>query len=301
MVERSGEARLGGHVIEDAKDSIAGVPEVIQSRGLCGYTLARRRLVKNPATLALALALVSGPAFGAGFSYDDWSKVLGKYVNEKGYVNYDGLAKDRAELDRFLAAIEKQSPRSSPDLFPTKADKEAYWINAYNASVFKKVLGRGPEQKSVWGGGLLGIAFFTEKDVLVGGETTSLKKLEDEDVREQFADPRVHAALNCASKGCPRLPQTAFLPEKLDQQLDQGMTEFVGEARNVTVDDAAKTVMLSKIFDWFSKDFKNYEKTHGNPDGNQVDYVNRYRGSNPKVPKDYKVKFFEYDKSINKQ
>src|SRR5262249_44949187 len=192
------------------------------------------------------LTALAAPARGAGFSYDDWGKVLGKYVNEKGYVNYDALAKDRAELDRFLSTIEKMSPRSSADLFPTKADKEAYWLNAYNASVFKKVVARGPEQKSVWGGGLLGIAFFTEKDVVLGGETLSLKKLEDEDVREQFQDPRIHAALNCASKGCPRLPQTAFLPEKLDQQLDAGMTEFVSEARNVSVDDATKTVTLSK-------------------------------------------------------
>jgi hypothetical protein len=251
--------------------------------------------------LAASLALASAPALGAGLSYDDWSKVLGKYVNEKGSVNYDALAKDRADLDRFVASVERQSPRSSPDVFPTKADKEAYWINAYNASVFKKVLARGPEQRSVWGGGLLGIAFFTEKDVVLGGETMSLKKLEDEEVREQFMDPRAHAALNCASKGCPRLPPTAFLPEKLEQQLDAGMTEFVSEARNVTVDDAARTVTLSKIFDWFSKDFKNYEKAHGNADGNQVDYVNRYRGANPKVPKDYKIKFFDYDKAINKQ
>jgi len=252
------------------------------------------------ATLVVA-ALVAVPAAAAGFSYDDWGKVLGKYVNEKGYVNYDALAKDRADLDRFVASIEKTSPKSDPKLFPTKNDQLAYWINAYNAQVFRKVLGRGPEQKSVWGGGLLGIAFFTEKDVVLGGETMSLKKLEDENVREAFQDPRVHAALNCASKGCPRLPKEPFLPETLDKQLDAAMTEFVGEARNVTVDDGAKTVTLSKIMDWFAKDFKGYEKSHGNPDGNQLDYVNRYRGAKGKVPREYKIKFFDYDKTINKQ
>ena len=116
-----------------------------------------------------------------------------------------------------------------------------------------------------------------------------------------FKDPRVHAALNCASKGCPRLPQVAFDPEKLDQQLDLGMTEFVGESRNVTVDAAAKTVTLSKILDWFEKDFVGYEKAKGTADPNQIDYVNRYRGALPKIPRDYKIKFFEYDKSVNKQ
>ncbi|HKC23237.1 MAG TPA: DUF547 domain-containing protein [Thermoanaerobaculia bacterium] len=250
----------------------------------------------------LVLPALAAPAAGAGFSYDDWSKVLGKFVDQRGYVNYDALAKDRADLDRFLAAVEKTSPKSNPEMFPTKNDQLAYWINAYNAQVFKGVLARGPEKESVWKGGLVsGYSFFVGMDIVLGGEKTHLKTLEDKTIRDGFKDPRIHAALNCASKGCPRLPQTAFLPEKLDQQLDQGMTEFLAEKRNVTVDDASKTVTLSKILDWFSKDFLGYEAAHGNPSGTQIDYVNRYRASNPKVPKDYKVKFFEYDKSINKQ
>ena len=36
-------------------------------------------------------------------------------------------------------------------------------------------------------------------------------------------------------------------------------------------------------------------------DAHQIDYVNRYRGALSKVPRDYKIKFFEYDKGVNKQ
>jgi len=254
------------------------------------------------ASLAAAAVLAAAPVSAAGFSYDDWSRVLGKYVDARGYVNYDALAKDRGDLDKFLAAIEKTSPKSNPEMFPAKNDQLAYWLNAYNAQVFKGVLARGPEKESVWKGGLVsGYSFFVGMDIVLGGEKLNLKKLEDKYVREGFKDPRVHAALNCASKGCPRLPQTAFLPEKLDEQLDKGMSDFVAEKRNVTIDDAAKTVTFSKILDWFSKDFVGYEASHGNPNGNQIDYVNRYRGTSPKVPHDYKMKFFEYDKSVNKQ
>lgn len=250
----------------------------------------------------LVLAFSARPVRGASkFSYEDWNKVLGKYVSDKGTVNYDAVFKDRADLDRFVAAIEKTSPKTNPDLFPGKNDKLAYFLNAYNAQVFKGVLARGPEKESVWKGLISGKKFFYDMDIVVGGETLNLKKLEDKYVREDFKDPRVHAALNCASKGCPRLPQVPFDPDKLDQQLDAGMTEFVGEKRNVTVDDGAKAVSLSKILDWFSKDFLGYEKAHGNPDGNQIDYVNRYRGSLPRVPRDYKIRFFEYDKSVNRQ
>jgi hypothetical protein len=126
-------------------------------------------------------------------------------------------------------------------------------------------------------------------------------RLADRAPKEVPVTCRSHAALNCASKGCPRLPQAAFDPEKLDEQLDKGMKGFVAEKRNVTIDDAAKTVALSKIFDWFSGDFIEYEKAHGDPDGNQIDYVNRYRGSLPKVPKGYAMKFFDYDNGVNRQ
>jgi hypothetical protein len=260
--------------------------------------------VRAQAAAALAflalmpVALQAAPAF----SYDDWNKVLGKYVDARGYVNYDALAKDRGDLDRFIAAVEKTSPRSNPELFPTKNARLAYWLNAYNAQVFKGVLSRGPEKESVWKGGLFsGYSFFVGMDIVLGGEKLNLKKLEDKTVREEFKDPRVHAALNCASKGCPRLPQVAFDPEKLDEQLDAGMRGFVAETRNVTIDDAAKTVTFSKILDWFSGDFIGYETRNGDPDGNQIDYVNRYRGTLPKVPKGYSIKFFEYDKGVNKQ
>jgi len=255
--------------------------------------------------LAALVALAGAPhalLSASKFSYEDWNKVLGKFVDARGYVNYDALAKDRGDLDRFLLAIEKASPRSAPELFPAKNDQLAYWLNAYNAQVFKGVLARGPEKESVWKGGIFsGYSFFVGMDIVLGGEKLNLKKLEDKTVREVFKDPRVHAALNCASKGCPRLPEVAFDPEKLDEQLDEGMRGFVAEARNVTIDDAAKTVTLSKILDWFAGDFVAYEKAHGNPEGTQLDYANRYRGALPKIPKSYAMKFFEYDKGVNRQ
>jgi hypothetical protein len=257
------------------------------------------------AAIAALVVLAGAPRAlraASKFSYEDWNKVLAKFVDARGYVNYDALAKDRGDLDLFLAAIEKTSPRSSPELFPAKNDQLAYWLNAYNAQVFKGVLARGPEKESVWKGGIFsGYSFFVGMDIVLGGEKLNLKKLEDKTVREGFKDPRVHAALNCASKGCPRLPQVAFDPEKLDEQLDEGMRGFVAEKRNVSIDDAAKTVTFSKILDWFSGDFAGYEKAHGDADGTQIDYVNRYRGALPKIPKGYAMKFFEYDKGVNRQ
>lgn len=250
--------------------------------------------IRATALSILAAFAVAASASAAGFSYDDWNAILATFVDGRGYVAYQALAKDRAALDRFTDSIAKVGPKTRPDLFPTQESRLAYYLNAYNALVFKGVLARGPEKESVWSGGLVpgqtGIKFFISNKYSLDGETTGLKALEDDVVRAQFKDPRVHSALNCASKGCPRLPQKAFDPASLDAELDAAMREFVGEERNVKVDGATRTVTLSKIFDWFAADF-----------GNQIDFVNRYRPEGSKIPRDHRVAFFEYDKSINQQ
>lgn len=263
-------------------------------------------IVQSPRPLlvvaAMAIALTVPGRATVLFSHEDWSRVLAKFVNARGMVDYHALAKDRGDLDRYLAAVERTSPASAPALFPSRNDQLAYYLNAYNAQIFKGVLARGPEQDSVWTGGFIsGKAFFNDMKITIGGQQTSLKALEDDVIRAGFQDPRIHAALNCASKGCPRLPQSAFDPAQLDRQLDAGMTEFVAEARNVSIDDAAKTATLSKIFDWFEKDFLAYEKRQGNPDPTIIDYLNRYRPAGAKIPSGYDVKYVDYDKSVNKQ
>ncbi|HEY3348371.1 MAG TPA: DUF547 domain-containing protein [Thermoanaerobaculia bacterium] len=239
-------------------------------------------------------------SLSSSFSYADWNLALSTFVDDRGTVDYAALARAPQALDRFLAAVERTSPDSEPALFPARNDQLAYYLNAYNAWVFRGVLARGPETVSVWKGGLVsGYSFFVGMDIVLGGVKTNLKKLEDKTLRARFADPRIHAALNCASRGCPRLPRKAFEPATLDAELDAAMREFVSEERNVTVDTAGRRVTLSKIFDWFEGDFLAFEKKQGNADPSLVDYVNRYRAADAQVPRDLRVRFTEYDKSLN--
>ena len=235
------------------------------------------------------------------FSYDDWQEVLESFVDERGFVDYAGLRDDRAALDRFLEQLEASGPQSTPELFPERQDQLAYYINAYNALTFDGVLGLEPDASTVWGFSKTGYGFFVRMKVRFDGQEMSLKKLEDDLVREGFQDPRIHAALNCASAGCPRLPREPFLPETLDAQLDAAMKEFVGEERNCSVDADAKTVTLSKILDWFREDFEDYPQPLGQGGGDLIDYINRYRAPDAQIPTDFKIKFARYDKSHNRQ
>lgn len=252
------------------------------------------------AGLALAL-LAPGTATATPFSHDAWTSVLERFVDGQGRVDYRALAADRAQLDRYLGALAASSPDSAPESFASDAERLAYWLNAYNALVFQGVLTRGPETESVWGDGLFGLGFFTAERYVLGGVRYSLKRLEDDVVRGRFRDARVHAALNCASLGCPRLSRRALLGASLDADLDAAMREFVAETRYCRIDMVTRTVTLSKIFDWFENDFREAERRRGNPRPSLVDYVNRYRDPRELVPRDYRVRFADYDKRLNRQ
>jgi hypothetical protein len=240
-------------------------------------------------------------AGNTGYDTASWSRVLEKYVDGRGYVDYQGLNTDRDDLDRYLNTISKSGPQSNPEYFPTTQHQLAYYLNAYNALVFQGVLSRGPEQTSVWSGLISGLKFFVRMKVRLDGETTNLRDLENDIIRDRFKDPRIHSALNCASISCPRLIREPFSANILDSQLDDAMEEFVSNSSNIAVDRSSRTVFLSEIFDWFEEDFINYEKSQGNIDPRLLDYINRFRNSSDRIDRDYSIRFLEYDKGINSQ
>ena len=290
-------ALLAGDRLGKERQGVTKLPQRAQGR---------HSLAKRSATLCLvllsALFLSPSPAAAAAeFSHGEWTDLLQRFVDDQGRVDYAALARDRSGVDRYLASLAAQSPDSAKAHFPTRDDELAYWINAYNAVVVAGVLDRGIATPSVWGDGFFGIGFFTVERATLGGRRMSLKRLEDEKVRKRFRDPRVHAALNCASVGCPRLPRRAFEGPSLQAELDAAMREFVADDRNCRIDLTARTVWLSKIFDWFDDDFLDYERASGARSPTVVDYVNRYRAADQRIPAGLRVRFLDYDKRLNRQ
>ena len=105
-------------------------------------------------------------------------------------------------------------------------------------------------------------------------------------------DPRVHFALNCMVKGCPRLPREPFEASRLDAQLDAAARLFFSEARNVELRPEKKVVRFSEILRFYPKDFLARAPT-------LIAYANQYRVE--KIPTDWKVEFIPYDWKLNKQ
>jgi hypothetical protein len=262
-----------------------------------GFTL----LVAGFAATGLGVAQAAGDSAAFDhFDHEDWNAVLTSFVDERGRVDYEALARDRARLDRYLAQIAEIGPRSTPERFPTQGHELAYYINAYNALVFQGVLDGNVDAETVWRGLVPGYGFFVGRKFRLDGQSINLRNLENKIVRARFGDARIHAALNCASTGCPRLPTTAFEPGRLERELTTAMAEFVSNEQHVRIDDANRTVFLSKIFDWYREDFLADERETGNANPTLIDYVNRFRGDDSPIPGDYTVRFLEYDKGLNR-
>jgi Protein of unknown function, DUF547 len=222
------------------------------------------------------------------FPFDEWDALLKKYVDDKGRVDYNRLkgdAADMGKLEHVFASVAASSPASAPDKYPGKSTKEAYYLDAYNVCVWKNVLTRLPKLKNV---DSEKASFFYFTKFVIGGKEMNLSDLESKTIRPTFKDGRVHFALNCASGGCPQLPPYAFLPGKLDEQLNKEAKKFVAEKRNVDLD--GKKLKLSHIFDWYKDDF-------GKADDKVIGWINNYRTE--KLPADAKIEYVDYDWTLN--
>jgi len=245
-------------------------------------------------------------------SHASFDRLLQRFVDHEGRVNYSALKQDSRDLDEYYHLIATFSPDSHPDLFPSESHKLAYWINAYNATAIKTVLTYYPissvldvkppavffflSEKS---------GFFVFQRLTYGGKTTSLYYLGNGVIRERFQEPRIHFALNCAALGCPRLPRQAFSGEDLERQLDQETRKFLSEARNFRIDHSGKTIYMSSIFKWYEDDFLNwYQKNYSESKASLVNYIALYLTSDKAAElkehgNQYALRFLPYDWGLN--
>lgn len=255
--------------------------------------MTARRLSATLKLVAAAL-LVGALAFPAPAQarqpdpYLQWARVLERFVNDRGEVDFHRLAGERADLDAFLGYVAHVSPRTAPELFPGREAALAYYINAYNALSMSNVIDSGFPQSL---GGLNKVWFFGFKRFSVGGERMSLYALEN-DVIRPFGDERVHFALNCMSVSCPRLPREPFLPGSLDRQLESAARGFFSESRNLQLLSEGKRARVSGILDFYTKDFLAKSPT-------LIAYINKYASKS--IPEDYRIEFIDYDWTVNDQ
>ncbi len=234
---------------------------------------------------------VNAPAISLDGANSALEKTLNTYVDEGGRVDYQSIRENPFALQPFLDFVANVSPISHPELFPTRNDKKAYWINVYNGLMIKTVI-ENPHISSVkeidWGYGV-----FWCKKFKVGGEMMTLNHIEHKILRGHFKDTRIHFAINCGSNSCPPLGQRILTGEKLDQQLERKTRDFINDPENVGIDPAAGTLCLSRIFKWYKTDFESGGTT-------LLEYIKHYLDEKVNLST-YKIKFQDYDWDLNDQ
>jgi len=240
-----------------------------------------------------------------------YARVLERFVDAEGNVDYARLKVDATDLERFYAQIAAVGPDSHAELFPERHDRLANWINAYNAATLvsvarlyplESVADLGPPWYVFFLRDTAGFFYFRQQ--VFGGERYDLYTLENEVIRERFGDARIHFALNCASAGCPRLPREPFTAARLDEQLERETRRFFAEPRNLSIDHEGRTVSLSQILEWYAQDYLDDLAEQGVEAPTLLEYAARFApdelAAQLRGPAaDYELRFVPYDWRLN--
>lgn len=217
-----------------------------------------------------------------------WDQLLKVHVSADGKVNYKGFIKDKAKLEQYLNSLSANAPDRSTW---SKNEQMAYWINAYNAFTVKLIADNYPTQSIKDLGPKLKIPLISDvwhyKFFKIGGKESSLDEIEHSILRKEFEEPRIHFAINCASVSCPPLLNEAFVPNKLESQLQKVAVNFINDPQRNKI--STESAQLSSIFSWFKGDFTK--------NGSLVDFINQY--SKVKLKSNAKVSFMDYDWNLN--
>lgn len=193
-------------------------------------------------------------AAAPAFDHAAFDTLLGRHVvgADVDYAAWSKRPADRARLTAYVARLAAADTTGWP-----RAEQLAFWINAYNAVTLERVLAAYPVSSITRIRPTLGVlpgnGVWKEKH-RVAGHDVSLDDIEHGTLRRHFAEPRIHFAVNCASKSCPPLAARAYRGATLEAQLDAAARRFVRSPRYNTI-ARGRDWKLSKIFEWYADDF----------------------------------------------
>lgn len=198
-----------------------------------------------------------------------------------GKVAYDKIHKNQNDLNAVLDIAKSISVAEND-----AKNYQAFWINAYNLSVIKGVIDNYPTKSPLDDAG-----FFDKTKHSLGGKQITLNDIEHKLLRAKFNDARFHFVLVCGAVGCPPLINKAYLPNTLEAQLET-QTKIALNGTFLKVNTKKKRVEGSEILKWYKEDFT----MNGTK---ELDFINKYRTE--KIPSNFKLSYFPYNWSLNKQ
>jgi hypothetical protein len=218
--------------------------------------IARAAVCAGFAIASGGLVALATPA--AALASEAYRDLLARHVRpgtvagiRANLVDYAALARDPSypvALADFAAA--------DPTALASEADRIAFWINAYNLLAIKTIVDRRPIA-SIRDGGSFLFPIWKREVGRVAGRERSLDEVEHAILRKDFAEPRVHFAVVCASLSCPDLRPEPYEGARLEEQLGDQVKGFLANpTKGMRLPESGGTAEVSSIFKWFAEDFE---------------------------------------------
>lgn len=195
-----------------------------------------------------------------------------------GLVDYQSIQQDPSAL----TTLSQQIANTDLSMLDDRNTSQAFYINVYNLLVIAQIVENYPVSSPL---NITG--FFDQQKYTIAGEQLTLNELEKEKLLATFQDARFHFVLVCGALDCPPIIDQAYLPNTLENQLEQQTRLALNDVDFIKVN--GEDVLLSQIFEWYAKDF-------GDNKDSAVDFINRYRS----IPLNKSnVRFYNYDWTLN--
>ncbi len=208
------------------------------------------------AALLLLTTLFSAAAQAKTFNHAVWEGIVKTNVDKDGFVDYDSIRISKGgDIYEYISFLETARLSELSD-----AEKTAFWINAYNATVVQMILTKPQMQK-----------VSEDTDMFDRKITVANLKLSLNDIEHRILfsdpqkggpikgysvpfDPRVHFVLVRGTISCPRLLNHAYNGATLQDRLQSAAKEYANSDRHIWIENGQ--LHLSQLIQWAKDDFE---------------------------------------------
>jgi hypothetical protein len=170
------------------------------------------------------------------------------------------------DVNNLLLQLASYDADSLADWFQGDNERKAFWMNVYNATVQLTLKHDTTQYKKR-------MAFYNKKAIVVAGKHLSPNDIEhgilrksqwiyglgyirkwfpgsfEKKMRVRNLDPRIHFALNCGARSCPRI--MIYSGESITRDLDLVTKSFLQQNTRLEGDE----LIVTKLFSWYQGDF----------------------------------------------
>ncbi len=237
-------------------------------------------------------------ASGTTFDFSDWDVLLKKYTHDitKENVHLTSIKYIFLKNDKQFKYLIRKLEKFPVDSLKSSNEKLSFWINVYNIMAVKIISDHYPV-KSIQDIGTWFDLVWNKNAGIVGGKAYSLNDIEHRILRK-MGDPRIHAAIVCASVSCPDLATFSYKPEDISEQLDNRFKDLLAnKTKGFFVHQTEEAIYISQIFKWFKKDFQQA--------GGIINILNKYAPADKMEDLKhlesgkYSLRYFDFNWSLN--